>query len=199
MPARLHEWGRLARRLLDDLQDVARYEIAERMALAWVAARFQTLRQLHAQHARLHAAARAHHARHHPTTAPVNQQMHESLTLLDHLALITTSAVGTMYCALLFLGLSLVSLPGALATHDPVVIVSWIAQTCLQLVLLAVILAGQNLGSRHAELRAEADFEVNQTAAADIKAILAHLDSQDAAILEIVQRLNAQTQPPSPA
>lgn len=59
-----------------------------------------------------------------------------------------TSIVGTMWCAIAFACLALVSLPGALATHDPVAIVAWIAQTFLQLVLLSVIMVGQDLSTR---------------------------------------------------
>ncbi|HSN11427.1 MAG TPA: hypothetical protein VLS51_04895 [Propionibacteriaceae bacterium] len=59
-----------------------------------------------------------------------------------------TSVVGTMWCAIAFAILALVSLPGAIASHDLVTIVSWIAQTFLQLVLLSVIMVGQDLQSR---------------------------------------------------
>lgn len=59
-----------------------------------------------------------------------------------------TSVVGTMWCAIAFAFIALVSLPSALATHDVVTIVAWIAQTFLQLVLLSVIMVGQDLTSR---------------------------------------------------
>jgi hypothetical protein len=59
-----------------------------------------------------------------------------------------TSVVGTMWCAIAFAILALVSLPGALATGDLVTIVSWVAQTFLQLVLLSVIMVGQDLQAR---------------------------------------------------
>lgn len=62
-----------------------------------------------------------------------------------------TSVVGTMWCAIAFAILALVSLPGALATHNLVTIVSWIAQTFLQLVLLSVIMVGQDLQSKATE------------------------------------------------
>lgn len=58
-----------------------------------------------------------------------------------------TNAVGSMWCAYLFAAISLVSLPGVLATHDVVAIVQWLAQTFLQLVLLSVILVGGNLSA----------------------------------------------------
>jgi hypothetical protein len=59
-----------------------------------------------------------------------------------------TSVVGTMWCAIAFAILALVSLPGAIASGSLVMIVSWIAQTFLQLVLLSVIMVGQDLQSR---------------------------------------------------
>lgn len=64
-----------------------------------------------------------------------------------------TNAVGTMWCAYIFTALTLVSLPAAIASHNVIVIVSWVAQTFLQLVLLAVIQTGQNIiGSRQETL-----------------------------------------------
>ena len=59
-----------------------------------------------------------------------------------------TAIVGTMWCAIAFALLAFVSLPAALATRDVVAIIGWIAQTFLQLVLLSVIMVGQDLGSR---------------------------------------------------
>jgi hypothetical protein len=67
------------------------------------------------------------------------------------LAKAITKAVGTMACAYCFTALALVSLPAALATRNTVVIVGWIAQTLLQLVLLSVIIVGQNLTGARTE------------------------------------------------
>ena len=58
-----------------------------------------------------------------------------------------TQGVATMWCAYLFAFLALISLPAAIKTHDVVTIVAWIAQTFLQLVLLSIIMVGQNLNS----------------------------------------------------
>lgn len=58
-----------------------------------------------------------------------------------------TTVVGTMWCAIAFAVLALVSLPGALASGDLVTIIGWIAQTFLQLVLLSVIMVGQGIQS----------------------------------------------------
>jgi hypothetical protein len=58
-----------------------------------------------------------------------------------------TSGVSTMWCAYGFAALALISLPAAIKTGDLVVIVAWIAQTFLQLVLLSIIMVGQNAAS----------------------------------------------------
>ena len=68
--------------------------------------------------------------------------------LLNKFGVSITKVVGTMYCAIAFTALALISLPGAVKTHDPVVIVAWIAQTFLQLVLLPIIMVGQNQASK---------------------------------------------------
>ncbi len=75
------------------------------------------------------------------------------------LALHITRTIGTMWVAYLFAALALISLPAALATGQTIVIVAWIAQTFLQLVLLPIILVGQNVIQAAADSRAEADHE----------------------------------------
>jgi len=61
------------------------------------------------------------------------------------IALFVTEKVGTMTCAYLFALLALISLPEALSSEDPLEIVSWVAETFLQLVLLSIIIVGQNI------------------------------------------------------
>ena len=75
------------------------------------------------------------------------------------LAVRITKAVGSMWCAYAFALLALVSLPSALQSGDRVLIVSWVSQTFLQLVLLSVIIVGQNVQSAASDARAEADHE----------------------------------------
>jgi hypothetical protein len=62
---------------------------------------------------------------------------------LDRAGARITAIVGTMWCALVFAGIAFISLPAAIGTHDPIVIVAWVAQTFLQLVLLSIIMVGQ--------------------------------------------------------
>ena len=62
-----------------------------------------------------------------------------------------TSLVSTMWCAYIFAALALISLPAAIKTGDVVVIVAWVAQTFLQLVLLSIIMVGQQVSSKSVE------------------------------------------------
>ena len=56
-----------------------------------------------------------------------------------------------MWAAYAFAIIALISLPSAIRSGDVLVIVSWVAQTFLQLVLLSIIMVGQNIASRSVE------------------------------------------------
>ena len=72
-------------------------------------------------------------------------------------ALIITTVVGSMWCAYAFALFDLISLPEAIRGGVST-IVSWVAQTFLQLVLLSIIMVGQNVQAAAADKRAEATF-----------------------------------------
>ncbi len=68
-----------------------------------------------------------------------------------NLAAKITTGVATMWCAYAFAAIALISLPAALKTGDLITIVAWVAQTFLQLVLLSIIMVGQNVASASVE------------------------------------------------
>ena len=72
-----------------------------------------------------------------------------------------TSAVGTMWCAYIFAGIALISLPAALSTGDPIIIVAWVAQTFLQLVLLSIIMVGQDVQSKGVQQKIDETHEAS--------------------------------------
>ncbi len=76
------------------------------------------------------------------------------------LAVGITKMVGSMWCAYLFTLLALISLPAAIGSHSPIIIVGWIAQTFLQLVLLTIIIVGQNVQAAVSDARAENDHNM---------------------------------------
>ena len=79
--------------------------------------------------------------------------------LNTRLALGITKVVGSMWCAYAFALLALISLPAAIRSNDPIIIVAWVAQTFLQLVLLPIIIVGQNVQAAASDARAQGDHE----------------------------------------
>ena len=106
----------------------------------------------------------------------VNKEHKQSFTALDKIALFITKKVGTMWCAILFSILALISLPEALE-EGTASTANWLTQTFLQLVLLSIIMVGQNLQRRHSKLRAEADYETNLEEKRDIEILAQRLDA----------------------
>jgi hypothetical protein len=107
------------------------------------------------------------------------------------LAVKVTTAVGTMWCAYLFGLLAVVSLPAAIASRNPVVIVSWISQTFLQLVLLSIIIVGQNVLAAASDKRAEATYEDADAVLHTALQIQEHLAVQDREIEKILSWITA--------
>ena len=70
-----------------------------------------------------------------------------------------TKSVGSMWCAYVFALIALISLPSAISSGNSIIIVGWIAQTFLQLVLLPIIIVGQNVQAAASDARAESDHE----------------------------------------
>lgn len=82
----------------------------------------------------------------------------KKLSLKDRIALKITSWVGSIECAIVFTVLALISLPTAIAGGIGTII-SWIAQTFLQLVLLSIIMVGQSIQSNQADDIAEKHYK----------------------------------------
>lgn len=107
----------------------------------------------------------------------------------NKLGLSITKRIGTMWAAYVFFALTLISLPSALSSGNVLVIVSWVAQTFLQLVLLPIIIVGQNLQSAASDKRAIATYEDAGAILEEAKEIQVHLASQDRALEELISRM----------
>lgn len=131
------------------------------------------------------------HVEHRKKTAPKRkaEASNERLGLNDKIGLFITKKVGTMWAAYLFFALTLVSLPSALASGNALIIVSWVAQTFLQLVLLPIIIVGQNLQAAETEKRAIATYEDAGAILEEAKEIQTHLSDQDKALSHLIDRV----------
>ncbi|HEX4033314.1 MAG TPA: hypothetical protein VHX66_02620 [Solirubrobacteraceae bacterium] len=125
----------------------------------------------------------------HPSPRAIKQAMSEVDGVNAKFAVLVTRLVGTMWCAYLFAGLALIGLPTAL---DPggEGIIAWIAQTFLQLVLLSVIMVGQNVQSLASDARALNTFKDTETildrldihTSGGLQDLLAHIDALAASL-----------------
>lgn len=104
------------------------------------------------------------------------------------LAIKITTAVGSMTCAYVFLGIAIWGLPAALSPGG-IGLLYWISGDLLQLVLLSVILVGQNTQATQAEQRA-----IIQAQASDARAEQTFKDAEAilAECLELQKHLAAQ-------
>jgi len=83
---------------------------------------------------------------------------HEYIGFNGRLAVLITSAVGTMWCAYIFAVIAFISLPMAIK-GGTASLISWIAQTFLQLVLLSVIMVGQKVAALASDKQAEETYK----------------------------------------
>jgi hypothetical protein len=96
-----------------------------------------------------------------------------------------------MWCAYAFAGLALVALPAALQSGDVLAIVQWISQTFIQLVMLSVIMVGQNILGKAADSRAEMTYRDADATLHEAEQIQSHLAAQDAALNQLLAKVAA--------
>ena len=118
------------------------------------------------------------------------------LSTLDKIACYATEKVGTMGCFFIILAWTVIWLawntfaPQSLRFDVYPGFVLWLfISNLIQLLLMPLIMVGQNVQGEHADLRAQKDFEVNVKAELEIESILLHLENQNKMILEILTRL----------
>jgi uncharacterized membrane protein len=133
---------------------------------------------------------------------PVNVEHRKKLSRLERLAIWITDRVGTMGFFLVIFAWTLVWLgwntlaPSAVGFDPFPAFVLWLfLSNMIQIFLMPLIMVGQNLQGRHAEARAEADFDVNTKAEREIEAILMHLETQNDLILRILRHLEGVSTP----
>ncbi len=102
-----------------------------------------------------------------------------------------TTVVGTMWAAYIFTVIALVSFPAAIGSGSPIIIIGWIAQTFLQLVLLPIIIVGQNVQARASDKRAQQTYSDAEAILAECLQLQAHLQVQDKVLNDLVTRLEA--------
>ena len=120
----------------------------------------------------------------------------ESLSKINIIAVWITERVGSMGFFLIIFFWTLIwlswnTLASAQLRFDPYpAFVLWLfISNVIQIFLMPLIMIGQNLQSKHSEIRAEEDFRINKKAETEIETILMHLENQNDLILKILQQL----------
>jgi uncharacterized membrane protein len=117
------------------------------------------------------------------------------LSALDRLAVWITEHVGTMgfFMIILFwtavwLGWNFLA-PASLQFDPPMAFVFWLfISNVIQILLMPLIMVGQNVQGRHAEARAEHDLEVNVKAEQEIEVVLHHLEQQYDILIAMLEK-----------
>lgn len=123
--------------------------------------------------------------------------VHKShLSKLDNLAIFVTQKIGTMGFFFIILSWTIIWLswnvftPTSLRFDPYPAFVLWLfISNLIQIHLMPLIMIGQNIQGKHAELRAKHDFETDTKAEREIETILLHLENQQKLILEILKRI----------
>src|SRR5579863_6104711 len=131
----------------------------------------------------------------------VYREVSSRLSAMDRLACWITDRVGTMgfflvvlIWTLLWLGWNLLA-PASLQFDPPTGFVFWLfISNLIQLLLMPLIMVGQNVQGRHSEMRAEHDLEVNVKAEEEIEVILQHLEYQNEILMRMVAKLGVDIQ-----
>ncbi len=126
----------------------------------------------------------------------VSKNVMANTTSLDKLALWITSHVGTMgffivifVWTVLWLGWNLLA-PKELQFDPPSAFVFWLfISNLIQILLMPLIMVGQNILGREADARSEHDLEVNIKAEREIEVILHHLEYQNSILIRMLDKL----------
>jgi uncharacterized membrane protein len=129
----------------------------------------------------------------------INVEMRENLSRLNRLAVWITNHVGTMGFFLLIFVWTVAWLgwntfaPPELQFDAPMGFIFWLfLSNLLQILLMPLIMVGQNVIGRHAEARAEHDLQINIKNEQEIEVILHHLEHQNAILVAMMRKLGVE-------
>src|SRR5258708_4132945 len=131
--------------------------------------------------------------------------VHErGLSTLDRFAVAITNKVGSMGFFLIIAGWTVLwtgynilasefpSLHWPAFDPFPAFVAYLLISNVIQILLMPLIMVGQNLQGRHSETRAALDYEVNQKSEKEVMATLLHLERNTDLLLQLMQHLDCR-------
>lgn len=119
----------------------------------------------------------------------------QRMGLQDKIALAITKSVGTMYAVYIFVIIIIIWIFWQTIITDqpfdpyPFIFLLFLGNI-VQLLLMPLIMVGQNIQGRHAEIRADEEFKTTESSYHDIESILKRLDAQDKELLKQTEILH---------
>ena len=145
-----------------------------------------------------------HHEHDHPPVANANDVYKSSLSPLDKLAVQITDRVGSMGFFLAILVWTILwtsynilasEVPGLhWKSFDPfpAFVAYLLISNVIQILLMPLIMVGQNVQGWHTEIRAQLDFEINQKAEHEVMVILHNLEHQTDLLIQLMRHLECK-------
>ena len=145
-----------------------------------------------------------HHEHDHPPVTNANDVYKSGLSPLDKLAVKITDKVGSMgfFLAILvwtilwtvynILASEVTSLHWKSFDPFPAFVAYLLISNVIQILLMPLIMVGQNVQSRHTEIRAELDFEINQKAEKEIMVVLHNLEHNTDLLIQLMRHLECK-------
>ncbi len=136
-----------------------------------------------------------------PPVRNANSDFNDSLSKLDKAALFITDHVGTMgffmiiflwtiiWCGFNILATSVSGLHWKPFDPFPAFVAYLLISNVIQIMLMPLIMVGQNLQGRHSEQRAQSDYEINCKAESEVELILHHLEYQNSILISMLEKL----------
>lgn len=145
------------------------------------------------------------HYRHdHPPVRNANAVYAQKLSPLEKLAATMTDKVGSMgffffilawtviWCGYNILASEVPSLHWKSFDPFPAFVAYLLISNVIQILLMPLIMVGQNVQGRHSEIRAELDFEINQKAEKEVSILLSHLEQNTKLLLHLMKHLECK-------
>ena len=125
----------------------------------------------------------------------------ENSSILSKMAIWITNNVGSMGFFILIFSWTVIWLGWNMlgpktSRFDPFPgFVLWLfISNMIQLFLMPLIMLGQNVQSKHAEIRADVDLKINTQAELENETILMHLEHQNKIMIDILERIERKSE-----
>ncbi len=145
-----------------------------------------------------------HFEHNHGPVQNANEIYKSQLNPLDKLAVNITDKVGSMgffliiltwtilWCGYNILASEVPALHWKSFDPFPAFVAYLLISNVIQILLMPLIMVGQNVQGRHSEIRAELDYEVNQKAEKEVMAVLQHLEHNTDLLLQLMKHLECR-------